>query len=73
MEENFEERMLSTEEVAEILKVKVGTLAQRRCNGFPPRYVKYGNRILYKYSDIVKFVNESTVEPVNKMSTISGN
>ena len=41
-----------------------GTLAQWRHRGEGPRYVRFGNRILYHGSALNAFLDEHVVEPV---------
>ena len=41
-----------------------GTLAQWRCRGTGPRYIRFGNRILYEGSALNAFLDEHVVEPV---------
>ena len=40
-----------------------GTLAQRRHRGEGPRYVRFGNRVLYRGSDLNEFLDEHVVGP----------
>lgn len=46
----------SSAEVAQMLKVKVGTLAHWRCKGIGPPWRKVGARVLYNHQDLVKYL-----------------
>lgn len=51
------DRLLSRSEAAKILCVKVETLASWACTKkYEIPYVKIGSKVLYKYSDLCKFV-----------------
>ena len=41
-----------------------GTLAQWRFRGYGPKYIRYGNRVLYRGSDLNEWLQERTVSPV---------
>lgn len=45
-------------EVAERLRVTVGTLACWRVSGAGPRYIKFGRRVLYPLVEVEKFEND---------------
>ena len=47
--------LLSQEEVAKLLKVTTGTLANYRVTGKGPRFVK-GGRIQYRRSDVNSYI-----------------
>lgn len=57
-----EDDLLSPEEVAKILKVTPGTLANWRCSGNGPRYVKSRagrSPVQYRRSAVSKYVEDS--------------
>ena len=41
-----------------------GTMAQWRCRGEGPPFVKYGNRVLYEGQALNEFLDAHRVEPV---------
>lgn len=54
------QKLLTPQEVARLLRVKVETLANWRCNdrypGLP--YIKIGSRIRYRWADIEAFLEK---------------
>ncbi|MCP1969919.1 MULTISPECIES: helix-turn-helix transcriptional regulator [Bradyrhizobium] len=54
MSENPDD-LLSPQEVASILKITTGALANKRVKGDGPAFVK-GGRILYRRGDVVEYV-----------------
>jgi predicted site-specific integrase-resolvase len=52
--------LLTPKEAAEILKVSTGTLANWRCSGKGPKYIKFNKtRIRYKTAAIKKFIGRN--------------
>ena len=51
----MDDELLSQHEVAKILKVTVGTLANYRCDGTGPRFIK-GGRIQYRKRDVLAYL-----------------
>jgi hypothetical protein len=49
------DELLSQDEVAKLLRVTTGTLANWRVEGKGPRYVKAG-RIQYRRSDVAQYI-----------------
>jgi hypothetical protein len=47
-------------EVALYLRRTVGTLANWRCRGMGPRYVKAGTRVGYRWSDVEAWLTKQT-------------
>jgi excisionase family DNA binding protein len=58
---DVEDRLLSPEEVAEMLGVPVGTLANWRYQGRGPAFVKIGRHVRYRRSDVAGLVEECMV------------
>jgi Helix-turn-helix domain len=50
-------------EAARLLHQKVQTLASWRCEKRGPAYIKCGRRVLYRRSDIAKWLGEQLREP----------
>jgi len=50
---------LNTEEAAELLRQKTGTLANWRSTKKGPPYYKAGSSVLYKYEELVEWVEKS--------------
>lgn len=40
-----------------------GTLGQWRFRGYGPKYVRFGNRVLYRGCDLNDWINSHIVEP----------
>lgn len=53
---------MTSSEVAALLKLKSQTLAKWRCTkSVELPYLKLGNRVLYKESDVSKFIKENEI------------
>lgn len=59
------DELLSIEEAAKILHVPGHRLAQWRCKGIGPAYVKIGRDVLYRRSVLEKFILDQEVIPSN--------
>ena len=56
------DRLLTPVETAELLGLKPSTLAVWRCNKSENLlYIKIGNAVRYKRSDVEKFIEEKTI------------
>jgi hypothetical protein len=53
---------LTTDEAAELTRLSVRTLANRRSLGLAPRYYKAHGRVLYNVADLHAFVASGLVE-----------
>jgi excisionase family DNA binding protein len=62
------QRFLKVEEASERLGIEVGTLYHWKCQGKVP-YTKIGGKLLFRESDIDKFIEDNTVM-VNKPDLI---
>jgi len=60
------ERLLSTEEVAEILRRPPRTLRQWRYLGEGPRYLKIGVTVRYRTSDVEAWIKAQERDPVGR-------
>ncbi len=49
---------LSLERACELLKVNRRTLLRWRGKGYGPRHLKIGTKLMYSYSEIVKWLEE---------------
>lgn len=58
---DVEDRLLWPEEVAEMLGVPVGTLANWRYQGRGPAFVKVGRHVRYRRSDVVRWIEAHVV------------
>lgn len=56
-------KLLTTEEAAEIMTMAPKTLVNMRANKEGPKFVKIGNRVRYRYADIMKFIDQCVVSP----------
>ncbi|WP_373043981.1 helix-turn-helix transcriptional regulator [Vulgatibacter sp.] len=60
-----DELLLTTEQVAELLQLAVGTLHTYRCRGTRgPRFLKVGGRVRYRLSDIKEYVASGGVSQI---------
>lgn len=60
-EVDVEDRLLWPEEVAEVLGVPVGTLANWRYQGRGPAFVKVGRHVRYRRSDVAGWIEQHVV------------
>lgn len=51
----------TAEEVASVLDTSVAGLAQMRYRGTGPRFVRRGRRVLYRWSDVRRYLEDNTV------------
>jgi hypothetical protein len=53
------DRLLRESEAADFLRLSPGTLRQWRYKGQGPSYQKLGSRVAYRFSELVRLVEES--------------
>lgn len=53
--------LLTTQEAAELLRVKESTLEQWRWQGRGPQFVKVGRLVRYRYSDLEEYTSIRTL------------
>jgi hypothetical protein len=56
----WEDRMLTTAELAEILQVRVNTLEHWRSQGRGPEFVRVGRRVRYTRAAVDKWIGQET-------------
>jgi len=49
-------------EVAEYLRTSVGRLAHLRYMGRGPKFIKVGRKVLYRWSDVSKWLDRNTLQ-----------
>ncbi|BBY92311.1 hypothetical protein MGALJ_19800 [Mycobacterium gallinarum] len=49
-------------EVAEYLRTTPAALAQDRYRGTGPKFIKHGSRVLYRWSDVLEWLDHNTFE-----------
>jgi hypothetical protein len=49
-------------EVAEYLHTTTAALAQDRCNVTGPKFIKRGSRVLYRWSDVLEWLDRNTFQ-----------
>nr|WP_077088584.1 DNA-binding protein [Mycobacterium rhizamassiliense] len=49
-------------QVAEYLHTTTASLAQDRYRGIGPKFIKRGSRVLYRWSDIVEWLDHNTFQ-----------
>ena len=68
----YEDRFLTTEELAERWQVSKGTLERDRAKKQGVRYVKLGHAVRYRLQDVIDHENAYTQEPeLDQGETIS--
>jgi hypothetical protein len=60
--ERLHDDLATTEEVAKALRRTPEALAQMRYRRTGPAYTRIGNRILYRWSDVEKYLADQTVD-----------
>jgi excisionase family DNA binding protein len=58
---DLEDRLLWPEQVAEMLGLPIGTLANWRYQGRGPAFVKVGRHVRYRRSDVLGWIEEHVV------------
>lgn len=58
MTDQVMERLLAPDDLAKLLSVSTGQLAQMRYLGTGPKYVKVGTRVRYALSDVRAWLDE---------------
>lgn len=56
------EDVATPQQVAETLKTAVMGLAQMRYRGAGPKFIKRGSRVLYRWSDVVEWLDCNTFQ-----------
>ena len=59
---------LDTNELAELTKTKPQTWRKKRWRGDSPPFVKLGNRVLYRRSDVERYLAERTFNNTSEVS-----
>lgn len=49
-------------EVAEYLHTTTASLAQDRYKGTGPKFIKRGSRVLYRWSDVLEWLDRNTIQ-----------
>ena len=62
---------LDTSELADLTKTQPQTWRKKRWRGDSPRFVKLGNRVLYRRSDIEQYLAERTFNNTSE-ATVRG-
>ncbi|MBF6060568.1 helix-turn-helix domain-containing protein [Nocardia terpenica] len=63
------DKLWTPEELAEYFHTTVGQLANERTAGRGPRFVKRGRKILYRGSDIQRYLEDNTVSSTKQQAT----
>ena len=58
-----EDRLLTPAEVAEYRGITTHVLAQERCYGGGPRFIRDGRRIRYRARDLAEYIEANIHEP----------
>lgn len=54
--------VLTTNQLSKDLGISKSTLARWRLNGTGPKYIKFGHRVLYKQSEIDRYMELNTFQ-----------
>jgi hypothetical protein len=65
MAEGLESPLMTKEQAAEYLKMKLSTLHWRRCAKKGPAYRKVGRNVFYHQSDLDAFLEQCRVDPIS--------
>lgn len=57
--------LLRAREVADWLGTTEGRLANLRCSGYGPSFVKIGHSVRYRRSDVEAYLASNTVRPIS--------
>ena len=64
----IDDEYLDTNELAELTKTKPQTWRKKRWRGDSPPFVKLGNRVLYRRSDVDRYLAERTFNNTSEVS-----
>jgi hypothetical protein len=56
-------------EVAEYLRTTTAALAQDRYKGSGPKFIKRGSRVLYRWSDVLEWLDRNTIQRTDDRRT----
>lgn len=59
------------QDVARALDTSVAGLAQMRYRGTGPRFIKRGRRVLYRWSEVRKYLEQNTVQRTDETRGIA--
>ncbi|MGO4258774.1 helix-turn-helix transcriptional regulator [Marmoricola sp. RAF53] len=62
--EHRPDTLLRARVVADLLGTTEGRLANMRCAGVGPTFIKIGHSVRYRVSDIEAYLNANTIKPV---------
>jgi hypothetical protein len=65
-------RYLSAAKVAELLDTSPGVLANLRCHGEGPPYIKFRRRILYDIYDLEEWIGRHKVKTIDSIQSAQG-
>jgi hypothetical protein len=63
----LERRYLSSSKAAELLDTSPGVLANLRCHGEGPPYIKFSRRILYDVHDLEEWIGRHKVKTIDSI------
>jgi hypothetical protein len=65
-------RYLSTAKAAELLDTSTGVLANLRCHGEGPPFIKFRRRILYDIQDLEEWIARPKVKTIDSIQSAQG-
>lgn len=66
------DELLTTKEVAEILKLRPQSLRARRLAGVKPAFIKVGNRVRYEKAAIEAYISENRFSSTSEVTVKRG-
>jgi hypothetical protein len=63
--------LVTEQAVADLRRVKISALRNERCLGDGPPFVKFGNKVFYRRSDLLAWIKANTVKPTPAPTLIS--
>ena len=61
--------LLVTAEAAKVLRTTPRALEAHRYRGSGPKFIKMGQRVLYRKSDLLRYLSENTVQSTSENTT----
>ena len=62
-------RLATPAEVADYLHTTTAALAQDRYKGTGPKFIKHGSRVLYRWSDVLEWLDRNTMQRTDERRT----
>lgn len=63
-----ESPLATPDEVAKFLRTTTAKLANDRYRGLGPKFVKHGRRVLYRWDEVLEWVNANMIQRTDERS-----